>query len=56
VFFLNHVSSFARESDIPLNVGISEVSAQPQTKKLTGTVYDEDGKPVPGATINLSSK
>ena len=24
---------------------------QPQTRKLTGTVYDDDGKPVPGATI-----
>lgn len=26
-------------------------SQQPQTKKLTGTVYDEDGKPIPGATV-----
>ena len=24
---------------------------QPQTRKLTGTVYDDDGKPVPGATV-----
>lgn len=27
--------------------------AQQQTKKLTGTVYDEDGKPIPGATIAI---
>src|SRR5450759_4743339 len=27
------------------------LNAQPQTKKLTGTVYDDDGNPIPGATV-----
>ena len=30
---------------------IFEDTLQPQSRKLTGTVYDDDGKPVPFATI-----
>ena len=30
---------------------IFEEAQQPLTTKLTGTVYDDDGKPIPGATV-----
>lgn len=30
---------------------IFEETQQPDTKKITGTVYDEDGKPIPGASV-----
>lgn len=31
----------------------TNLSSETQQKKLTGTVYDEDGRPVPGATIMI---
>ncbi len=33
--------------------GISNSTAQQQTKKFAGTVYDEDGIPIPGATVRV---
>ncbi len=41
-------------SGVPVNpIGVSapEMNAQPQTTRLTGTVYDDDGSAIPGATI-----
>lgn len=58
VFALSFDASFAGiTSDFSgLSGNSSEVetsSSQAQPKKLTGTVYDEDGKPVPGATVMI---
>ncbi len=47
-FEISERSIKQKESSVLINN-----APQPQTTKLTGTVYDEDGKPVPGATVMI---
>ena len=49
--FTSYSASISDIPGITKSVNMSDANAQqPQTKKITGTVYDEDGLPVPGAT------
>jgi TonB-linked SusC/RagA family outer membrane protein len=52
--FTSHSAVTSNNPDISKNVNMLDGSIQqPQTNKLTGTVYDEDGLPVPGATVMI---
>lgn len=51
VFYFFSIATGLTASPAILPTDGTDQVLQAQAKKLTGTVYDEDGKPIPGATV-----